>query len=55
MEFKMSEGDPEKDAQKALDQIESRKYDADLRDRGIDNIVKVGIALRGKTCSCRVV
>jgi hypothetical protein len=55
MEFKVSESDPEKDAQKALDQIESRKYDADLRDRGIRDIVKVGIALKGKTCSCRVV
>ncbi|SHM87943.1 PD-(D/E)XK nuclease superfamily protein, partial [Caldanaerovirga acetigignens] len=51
---KVSEGDPAKDAQKALEQIESKKYEADLRDRGIKDIVKVGIALKGKTCSCRI-
>jgi hypothetical protein len=54
MEFKVSEGDPAKDAQKALEQIESKKYEADLRDRGIENIVKAGIAFKGKSCSCRI-
>jgi hypothetical protein len=54
MEFKVSEDDPEKDAQKALKQIENKKYEADLRDRGIMDIVKVGIAFKGKSCSCRV-
>jgi hypothetical protein len=54
MEFKVSEDDLAKDALKALDQIENKKYEADLRDRGIDNIVKVGIAFKGKNCSCRI-
>ncbi|MDN5332645.1 MAG: hypothetical protein PWP45_1870 [Tepidanaerobacteraceae bacterium] len=56
MEFKVSEEeDLAKDALKALEQIENKKYDADLKDRGINNIVKAGIALKGKMCSCRVV
>ena len=54
MEFKVSEDDLAKDALKALEQIENKKYEADLRDRGIDNIVKVGIAFKGKSCSCRI-
>ncbi|KXG78323.1 hypothetical protein AN618_03890 [Fervidicola ferrireducens] len=52
--LKVSEDDPEKDAQKALDQIENKKYETDLRGRGIRDIVKVGIAFKGKSCSCRM-
>jgi hypothetical protein len=55
MEFKVSEDDLAKDALNALEQIENKKYDADLKDRGINNIVKVGIALKGKMCSCKVI
>jgi hypothetical protein len=55
MEFKVSEDDLAKDALKALEQIENKKYEVDLRDRGIRDIVKVGIALKGKSSSCRVV
>ncbi|WP_159431537.1 PD-(D/E)XK nuclease domain-containing protein [Caldanaerovirga acetigignens] len=54
MEFKVSEDDLAKDALKALEQIENKKYEADLRDRGIMDIAKAGIALKGKSCSCRV-
>lgn len=34
-------------AEDALEQIEEKKYDTELRDCGIDNIVKIGIAFRG--------
>ena len=35
-------------AEAALEQIDDKKYDAELRDSGAGNIVKVGIAFRGK-------
>lgn len=33
----------------ALKQIDDKKYDAELLERGISNVVKIGIAFRGKT------
>lgn len=35
-------------ADKALAQIEKKKYEADLNSQGVDKIVKIGIAFRGK-------
>ena len=35
-------------AEAALEQIDDKKYDVELRDSGAGNIVKVGIAFRGK-------
>ena len=35
-------------AEKALQQIDGKKYDTDLRDAGVNSIIKVGIAFRGK-------
>ena len=35
-------------AEKALQQIDEKKYDTDLRDAGVNSIIKVGIAFRGK-------
>ena len=35
-------------AEKALQQIDEKKYDTDLRDVGVNSIIKVGIAFRGK-------
>lgn len=35
-------------AQRALDQINDRGYDTDMRRRGIENIVKYGVAFSGK-------
>lgn len=35
-------------AEKALQQIDEKKYDTDLRDAGVNSIIKIGIAFRGK-------
>ena len=35
-------------ADTALQQINEKKYDTELRDAGINSIVKIGIAFRGK-------
>ena len=35
-------------AQKALKQIDEKKYDTKLKARGIKNILKIGIAFHGK-------
>lgn len=35
-------------AEKALQQIEEKKYETLLRDQGVENIVRIGIAFRGK-------
>jgi len=50
MEFK-AETDAknlESSAKKALTQIEEKNYDTELKDRGISNIIKYGIAFSGK-------
>ena len=36
-------------ADEALKQIDDKKYDAELSGFGVDNVVKIGIAFRGKT------
>ncbi len=36
-------------AQEALKQIDDKKYDAELSDFGTENVVKIGIAFRGKS------
>lgn len=40
-------------AEKALQQIDEKKYDMDLRDAGINSIIKIGIAFRGKSAIVR--
>lgn len=50
-EFKHAKGDSDNLdalADEALDQIEEKKYDAELKSLGITNVVKIGIAFRGK-------
>ena len=50
MEFKISKTKKEMEdkAQKALKQIDEKKYDTKLKARGIKNILKIGIAFHGK-------
>ena len=50
MEFKISKTKKgmEERAQKALKQIDEKKYDTKLKARGIKNILKIGIAFYGK-------
>ena len=50
MEFKISKtkNEMEKRAQKALKQIDEKKYDTKLKARGIKNILKIGITFHGK-------
>ena len=50
MEFKISKtkNEMEKRAQKALKQIDEKKYDTRLKARGIKNILKIGVAFYGK-------
>jgi len=50
MEFKISKMKKgmEERAQKALKQIDEKKYDTKLKARGIKNILKIGIAFHGK-------
>ena len=35
-------------ADKALSQIDEKRYDTELRDEGVNQIAKIGIAFRGK-------
>ena len=35
-------------ADKALQQIDDKKYDTELRNAGVESIIKIGIAFRGK-------
>ena len=50
MEFKISKTKKgmEESAEKALKQIDEKKYDTKLKARGIKNILKIGIAFYGK-------
>ena len=50
MEFKISKtkNEMEKRAQKALKQIDEKKYDTKLKARGIKNILKIGVVFYGK-------
>ena len=40
-------------ADSALQQIEAKKYDTDLRDNGVTSIIRIGIAFRGKSAVVR--
>ncbi len=40
-------------ATEALNQIDARKYDTQMRTHGISNIIKIGIAFRGKKASVK--
>lgn len=40
-------------ADSALQQIEAKKYDTELRDNGVNSIISVGIAFRGKSAVVR--
>ena len=40
-------------ADSALQQIEAKKYDTELRDNGVNSIISIGIALRGKSAVAR--
>lgn len=50
LEFKVAEENdtPLETAKKALVQIEARNYETELRQKGIQNILKVGLGFRGK-------
>lgn len=50
MEFKATKDDADLSASaaEALKQIENKHYDTDMKDRGIKEIVKYGIAFTGK-------
>jgi hypothetical protein len=43
----------EKLADEALDQINEKRYDAEMREDSIENILKLGIAFSGKTVSIK--
>lgn len=40
-------------ADRALQQIEAKKYDTELRDNGVNSIISIGIAFRGKSAVVR--
>ena len=40
-------------ADSALQQIEAKKYDTELRDNGVTSIIRIGIAFRGKSAVVR--
>ena len=40
-------------ADSALHQIETKKYDTELRDNGVNSIIRIGIAFRGKSAVVR--
>ncbi len=54
IEFKAIDADKKKTlaagAKEALQQIEDRKYETELRSRGVKTITKLGIAFKGKEC-----
>ena len=45
---KHEQGDLDVLADSALRQIDEKKYDAELRSAGINSVIKIGIAFRGK-------
>ncbi len=44
----------EQACEQALKQVEERKYDEELRENGIDNILKYGIACYMKRCKVKL-
>jgi len=47
-ETKLSEEQLESLSEKALKQIEDKRYDSEMRADGVENILKLGIAFSGK-------
>ena len=56
LELKVCRGTemPDEAAERALKQIEERGYDAEARELGYRNIIKYGVAFRGKVCYAEV-
>ena len=55
-EFKLgSKGNLEKKAKNALEQIESKGYDTNLKAEGINNIIKIGIAFYEKDIAVAII
>ena len=56
LELKVCRGTemPDEAAERALRQIEERGYDAEARELGYRNIIKYGVAFRGKVCYAEV-
>ena len=56
LEFKIakSEEELEKKAKEALLQIQKKRYDTEMKERGIQEIVKLGIAFYGKKVKIKV-
>ena len=56
VEFKIANDidDLEKKADEAIEQIEDRKYDMELRSEGYKNIVKYGIVFYKKDCLIKI-
>ena len=52
-EAKLSETDLDKRANKALEQIDELRYDAEMKEDGITDILKFGIAFSGKKVSVK--
>ena len=52
-EFKHTKDEHTDLADSALQQIETKKYDTELRDNGVNSIIRIGIAFRGKSAVVR--
>ena len=55
MEFKVLENEEEKTIENAKKQIEERKYEEDLQERGYTNITKMVFAFKGKEVKMKIV
>ena len=55
MEFKVLENEKEKTIENAKKQIEERKYEEDLQERGYTNITKMVFAFKGKKVKMQVI
>ena len=55
MEFKVLENEEEKTIENAKKQIEERKYEEDLQERGYTNITKMVFAFKGKEVKMQVI
>ena len=45
--------DIDKKTQEAIDQIEEKKYEQELKNKGYENIIKYGIAFCDKECKIK--
>ena len=55
MEFKVLENEEEKTIENAKKQIEERKYEEDLQERGYTNITKMVFAFKGKEVKMQII